>query len=153
MHNGHMRTKRRLLLLGLVAAVVLGVAFIWPGSPGTPYTGGSAVHIRPYTNAVFTGSFQAAMVQKNPGLVRLLVFPIFDASHNKCGAVIGIITRGTNSVAAEWLAEQAATNISDSVQQLYQVTARVNKQANQARPYSFYRDTFTPEAVRLLSRD
>ena len=146
-----MRTKRTFVLLGLIGVVAWGVVFLWPGSAATAYTGGSAVHIRPYTNAVFTGSFQATMVQKNPGLVRLLVFPIFDANHNKCGAVIGIITRDTNSVAAGWLAQQAATNISASVQQLYRVNARVNNQANQPRPYSFYRDTFTPEAVRLLS--
>ena len=150
-----MSTNSKLLLLVCCAAFTAGIATLWCLPLRTAYTGNSSVRVSPYTNAIFSRSFESAIRQGNQGVKRLFVFPVFSVGPTltspgqKSGAVIGIITRGTNALEAQRFADEAAVTVCASVRQCYGVTAVIGR-ANQAKPYSFYHDTFIPESVRFL---
>jgi hypothetical protein len=154
-----MTTKSRRLLFSCLGALLLGVSLLWLATSGTDrYQAQSQVVVKPYTNTVFTRSFESKVVHKIPGVIRLRVTPSFSARPTLTslavtnGAVIALIVAGATSLDAQRLANEAAATFCASAQQLYGGTAELIEMADRARPYSFFHDSLQPGIARLFKR-
>lgn len=113
--------------------------------------------VMPYTNAVFAPSFEAGVVRRSQGVLRLQVFPSLSPKPTPTsptftnGARIDMIVSGATSLEAQQLANDAAVALCASARQLYGGEALIVDLATRARPYSTFHDTFMPRLAKLFN--
>lgn len=154
----NMSTNSKRLLFACLGALLLGIAILWVAPPGTRYRAISHVVVSPFTNAVFTRSFESNVVQRIPGGIRLRVFPSYSALATPTtpaitnGVGIEIMVDGASWLEAQRLANDAAVTVCATARQLYGGSADVIDTANQARPYSVFYDNLQRGVARLFKR-
>ena len=65
---------KRILLLAFGALLLLGFAQYFAPSIGSRYRADALVFAKPYTNVLFSLSFEAGLARMIPGILRLQVF-------------------------------------------------------------------------------
>jgi hypothetical protein len=149
-------TSKRFILAGVVVLLVV-VALIWAApSSGGRYLARSAVIPSPYTSAFFARTFETHVIETIPGVLRLRVVPRLSAIPGSGipvltnGVVIQIIAVGLTAEDAQRAANEAATRVCQTVLTNYGATGEISDQANSARRYSYFHDSFQPGIARLF---
>jgi hypothetical protein len=133
-----------------------GILWLLP-SGDRRYIARASVVVMPYTNALIAPSFEAGVVQRSRGVMRVFVSPGLSPKPTPTsptftnGARIDIIVSGATSLEAQQLANDAAVALCASARQLYGGNAMVVDMANRARPYSTFHDNFMPKLAKLFN--
>lgn len=154
-----LKTSKR-WLFAASAAMLLLVAMFFALLPSgeNRYLAETRIMIRPYTNALLTKQFEAAMIQSIPGVLRLKVTPGMSARPGSGvpivtnSALIQIVVGGATGPDAERLADQAAISLCSTTRQSFAAKAEVVQKANGARPYSFFHDRIKLGINRLFEK-
>ena len=154
-----MTTNSKRLLLGGFGASCVVLALLCFGPSGGPrFRAESMIIVRPYTNAVFTRSFEAHIIQTVPGVLRLWVTPVYSAipkpgvTVTTNGAAIHIIAIGSTENDAQRAANDAAQRLCRVVLADYATTAEIAQAATTARRYSFFHDRLQDGIIRWFKR-
>jgi hypothetical protein len=154
-----MNTASKRFILASVGALLVVVAVFWLArSGGGRYRAESRVIAMPYTNAIFARTFETHVIQTIPGVLRLRVIPTFNGIPGSGvpvltnGAGIQIIAVGPTAQDAQRAANEAAAIICRTVLTNYGVEGQIVVQANSARRYSYFHDSFQPAIARLFKR-
>ena len=149
-------TTKRFLLVALIALLLAGVVLqIAPPSNGR-YRADSMVVAMPYTNALFTRSFESHVVRTIPGVLRLEVMPSSSWATGSAAlpapnaVAIRIIAVGATAQDAQHAANEAAAQFKCTVLTNYGVKGEVVDGATSARSYSYFHDSFQPAVGRLF---
>ena len=148
-------TTKRVLVIGLGALLLVGVA-LQLAPPGRPrYRADSTVLATPYTNALFARSFESHIVRTIPGVMAVRVMPAFSGPSGSGvpvpnGVMIRLIGIGPTPEDAERAANDAAAQLCRTALTNYGVTAAGVGRADNARRYSYFHDTFQPAIGRLF---
>jgi hypothetical protein len=153
-----MNTKR-FLVIASGALLLIGVLLLLTPS-GTSstrrYRAESMVIANPYTNAFFSRSFESHVIRTIPTVLSLRVTPAVTrirgsgATNSVASVAISIVAAGPTSEAAQRAANEAATSICRMMLTSYGVTGQVAFDANSARNYSYFHDSFQPAIGRLF---
>jgi hypothetical protein len=154
-----MTTNSRRFLFVCLGALLLGVSIWWLASSASGrYRAESRIVVQPYTNAIFTRSFESQAIQTIPGIIQLKVTPMVGAlpklwtPTNTNGAGIQIVVVGASALEAQRLANEGAAALCAATRKLYGGTAEIVERADRARPYSFFHDRLQPGVARLFKR-
>ena len=149
-------TSKRFILAGVVVLLVV-VVLVWAVlSGGGHYLAESAVIPNSYTSAFFARTFETHVIETIPGVLRLRVMPKLSALPGSGipvltnGVVIQIIAVGLTAEDAERAANEAAKRVCQTVLTNYGSTGEISDQANSARRYSYFHDSFQPGIARLF---
>jgi hypothetical protein len=155
----YMTGNSKVLLLAGSGAFCVVLALLCFGPSGGPrFRAESIIIVRPYTNAVFTRSFEAHIIRTVPGVIRLWVTPGFSAIPRPGvtvitnSAAIHIISIGSTANDAQRAANDAAQRLCRVVLADYAATADIVQAATTARRYSFFHDRLQDGIIRWFKR-
>lgn len=153
-----MTSNSKRLVFACSGALLVGLfvlLFIVPAG-GPRYRSESLVLVRPYTNVVFSRSFESHATQSIPGVFRLWVTPTFSTVPMRGipgvtnGTAIHIFAGGPTAEGAQRAADDAARRLCRLISEDYALRGEVGARANMAWRYSFFHDRLQPGIIRLF---